>query len=339
MAFGRGAFKYPRLGRTTAWRLLFILFLKAVCIFYIAVVAIHGTWWYKQWQMSNKQPLRWEAGLVSTIGTVLCEESDDPQFYAICMTVFKNTFGKFSDVERFICNLPYHELRIESQYRDHANSFVQSCADIQNIRRMSTLTLSLFLVAAACVGLGFLIVFGMAYGGFAWKLRGLYWGLFGCNVVALILQGTALAVYRVTIPAKMDRLFDYYNAEDPEHSLIWNADTGHPGSAIYLAGGAIAFVLVLLFLGFFWVPVVSKGGELVRTRTGPHPPPEQPTGKREAFWAFMPEVFQPNIYVAELPEQAPGVPITESHPLIAGAPAPLSPYPPPHYEVPGHFYM
>lgn len=298
-------FNYPRLTKTTPAKLSLILSMKLVLISVLLPVIIHGTWRHERWIMSSGHHLLWELGLLNISAFVNCDVADDPAFHAICLTVFKNTYGTINGVKNFICGLPTAALKIQPEFLNEAREFASSCKGMESLSYVSISTIVLLVIPVIIAALSFVLIMVMAYRRFNPSTKIMYWVSFLSHIIGSICYIIALILYPSFIAKNVPPLF-HYVSNDPTFKSPIQED---PAGGAFGTGYYVAVVLLFLYIAiaamiFCWLPIAQEFAQLVRKggnkRKGEKTrllDKKQPP--KSTFWAYMPEIFQPDVYVAE----------------------------------------
>lgn len=301
--------KYPLLTRNTARKLALIFSLEVVLITAALVVVIHSTWRIERWKLQNGSDLEWLLGLVRIWGSANCDAVQAPRFYAICNTVFKQAHGTVKEVRDYICNLRTAQLKIEPEYVEDARMYSYFCQNVDRIYLVSLVSLILFILAAVACGLVFFLVLRLAYKQFKPTHRKYYWLSFLVQLLTCICFLVVLVTYSMTADKVLPGLFHGIIEDDPAGPMIQRI----PGGGTFGVGFYMTIVLLILdllttVLILFWVPISTEETQLVKSARGKKKKgekarllqgEERSPSTTTSFWAYMPEVFQPDVYVAE----------------------------------------
>lgn len=243
---------------------------------------------------------------------------NEPGFHALCMAVFKNTFGTVGEVRDFICSLDHAKLKIEPEFADDARVFSSSCSDMNRVYVVSTICFSLMIVAAILSAAVFYAILRLAYKQFKSLYKMYYWISFGFQVFTCVLILAILILYPIAISSLVPGLFHYVNDDDPGAAPIQRIpNAGSIGTGVVVSIILLLIDIVISVLILYWVPIAGNGdsqpptkvkgkrGETVallpkkQKKQQSQQQYQPPSPSTSSFWAYMPEVFQPDVYVAE----------------------------------------
>lgn len=328
--------KYPKLNRTSLPKVVTLLLSNVFLISVTLVIGIHGRWRDVWRTMLNQETFHWNVGILWLTGSVNCDAVNEPTFYAVCMSVFKNLYGSLSRVSSFVCNLDTIKLKVEPQYIDDARMYRQSCSETQTILTNSIATFVVLIISVLCLAAAIICLLRFAYKQFAFRYRVLYWSTCGFQIAATIFLALSLGLYHLTVVPYFNSILIYANIENPEACPITSRHVDQIGPAYITLIFFLVLYLLVAFLSFLWIPVLAPDESLVLPKKSPgvtskhsrsrktHPeeqvmlqaaPYEVSASTSPSFWAYMPEVFQPHTYVAEVtePMEFVGVPYYEDY--------------------------
>lgn len=314
---------YPKLQPSSPTKVVALLILNVFLLVILFTVSIHGCWRHVQRAMLNQETFFWEVGLFRFSGSVNCDAVNEPAFHAACMSVFKNLYGSLARVSSFVCNLNAAPLKVEPQYADEARIYQQSCSELRGIVWNSIFTFVLITLSGVCLAVSVIALLRFCYKQFAYRHRFLYWLTALSHFGAFCFLGLALVVYQCGVVPYLSSVLIYANTQELTRSPITSRHVDHLGGAFILLLILLVLFVLVTVLVFFWVPVLSPDGVLMfpkkqpkkasqRARPSKVAPEEQPIfypsqydvtpRTTHSFWAYMPEVFQPHTYVAEVTE-------------------------------------
>lgn len=298
------AFNYPRLTKKTSAKLSLILSMEFVLVSILLPVIIHGTWRHERWIMSSGNNLIWELGLVKNSATANCHVADDAAFHAICLAVFQMTSGTIYGIRNFICSLPTASISIQPEFVNEAREFASSCKGMEYLYQISNVIIGLLVLAAVIAAISFVLMIIMAYKHFNPATRIFYWMSFLGHIIGIVCYTIALIVYPAFIWQNVPPLFHYVSNDPAIKSPIQKDPSGGWfGPGYYVTLALLFLYLATTILIFFWLPIAEDFDQLVRRGGKKKGEKARLLGKKaspkQTFWAYMPEIFQPDVYVAD----------------------------------------
>lgn len=293
--------KYPRLTRNSPRKLAFILCAEVVFIVIAFLLAFHCTWRYEKWRLLNGHELQWHLGIYRNWAAANCDAVNEPNFHAICMAVFKHTFGTVKEVRDFICGLETAQLKIEPDFLADARVFASSCEDMNTIYHFSLVSFILLIVSGIASALIFCFVLRLAYKKFKSTLKPLYWISVIVQCVTCNFLLATIILYSIGIGKTLPGLFHYVNDANPVFPPIQKIPNGGAWGLGFGLSFALLFIdIILSILLFCWLPIAQeevqivkkaakKKGSKIKEKTALLE--ETPPSNKSSFWAYMPEVM------------------------------------------------
>lgn len=301
------AWSYPRLTVGSYWKLVVILLCEVALYSGVLFTAILCTWRSEKWNLLNGHTLDWQLGLYRIGAGANCDAVNEPQFHAICMAIFKSSFGTIGQVRDFFCNLNTADIKIEPEFLEDARVFSGSCHSMRSLYSISMTTLVMLILVSVLITVVIVMIIGLSYKQFKQQFKNFYWMSFIFQLISCFILFGSIFMYWKNIGAVVPSVFNYVDEAHPGRTIIQSTPNG--GSFRYGFHSAVFLLLLDVIVAVMilcWVPIARQETQMVKKGKGPAKKKKKGETQglmgdktQTSFWAFMPEIFQPDVYVAE----------------------------------------